>query len=90
MMGGVVTTPSLSRASRKKVFNCVVLVLSTRLCQSRPDHVTSQLTALNCLAEAVFRRYPFRMSRLKQSLVLLALLRRRGVEAELMIRVAKA
>jgi hypothetical protein len=42
------------------------------------------------IVEALFRRYPFRASCLKKSLVLVCLVRRRGLPAELRIGVTKA
>lgn len=50
---------------------------------------TTRLEALSRLAEAVFRRYPLRLTCLKRTLILSALLRRRGVPVNLKIGVAK-
>lgn len=50
---------------------------------------TARLEELSRLAAAVFRRYPFRLTCLKRTLILSALLRRRGVPVDLKIGVAK-
>ena len=49
-----------------------------------------QMAELCRLAQAVFRRYPFNLTCLKRTLILLALLRRRGLSADLKIGVTKA
>lgn len=55
-----------------------------------PEEVARRSAVLVPLAHAVFRRYPFNLTCLKQSLILLVLCRRHGLPAELRIGVSKS
>ncbi len=55
-----------------------------------PEEVARRSAELVPLAQAVFRRYPFNLTCLKQSLILLVLCRRHGLPAELRIGVSKS